>query len=73
VPFTAVQTTEQYTMDDAPTRIEWMERFAGRPMELRPGMNSITAATHAVEVYSAASDVPESEAERFAESQYPRP
>ena len=59
-------------MDEAPTRMEWIERFARRLLQVRPSMNSVTAATHAVEAHLAAADaVPESEAERFAEARYP--
>jgi hypothetical protein len=61
-------------MDGAPvSRFDWMERFARRLMELRPAMNSITAATHAVEEHRSAPDaVPETAAERFAEVRYPQ-
>lgn len=60
-------------MDEGPiSRIEWLERFARRLMELRPAMNSITAATHAVEAHRTVADaVPEVEAVRLAEERYP--
>jgi hypothetical protein len=50
----------------------WMERFGRRLMQLRPSMNSITAATHSVEAYRSESDsVPEEAAEKLARLQYP--
>jgi hypothetical protein len=50
----------------------WMERFGRRLMQLRPAMNSITAATHSVEAYRSDSEgVPEEAAEKLAQSQYP--
>ena len=55
------------------TKVAWMERFARRLMQLRPAMNSITAATHSVERYRVAPDaIPEKEAESIAETHYPQ-
>jgi hypothetical protein len=55
------------------TKVVWMERFAQRLMQLRPSMNSITAATHSVETYRVAQDAnPEAEAEQLARVRYPQ-
>jgi hypothetical protein len=50
----------------------WMERFGRKLMQLRPSMNSITAATHSVEAFRSESEsIPEEAAERLARLQSP--
>lgn len=45
----------------------WLDRFGARLMQLRPQMNALTAAEHAVATYpNAAHMEPEEAAERFA-------